>query len=453
LITKNQKLSLTCDRLGADLEGVCRHEGLAVFVPGALPGETLDALVVQVRPQYAFGKLLSLTTISPDRCEPFCPVYAQCGGCSGQHMRYEATLKAKRAQVLDCLNRIGGLNLSDADVPVTLGADDPLHGRNKTSLPVGGTPQNPMLGFYRRRSHDIIPITNCPVTMADLNPVIAVLRRWIRDCGVEPYREETHRGLLRHVVVRSNRKGDVLVLLSATSANIPEPERLAKMLAKDVPGYAGLHITENRSRGNVILGDSCLRLDGASFIIETLLDREFEISPLSFFQVHPTQTEKLYRQVLHFAALQPSDTVVDAYAGAGTIALCMAGHCSRVVGLEVLPQAVESARRNAARNDVHNAVFYAATVEDQLPKLIAEGLQPDVIVLDPPRKGVEPSVIQAILEVRPRRVVYVSCHVATQARDAALLAAGGYRFAGCQPVDLFCYASDVENVLCMVRDE
>ena len=198
LITKNQKLSLTCDRLGADLEGVCRHEGLAVFVPGALPGETLDALVVQVRPQYAFGKLLSLTTISPDRCEPFCPVYAQCGGCSGQHMRYEATLKAKRAQVLDCLNRIGGLNLSDADVPVTLGADDPLHGRNKTSLPVGGTPQNPMLGFYRRRSHDIIPITNCPVTMADLNPVIAVLRRWIRDCGVEPYREETHRGLLRH---------------------------------------------------------------------------------------------------------------------------------------------------------------------------------------------------------------------------------------------------------------
>ena len=257
--------------------------------------------------------------------------------------------------------------------------------------------------------------------------------------------------MLRHVVVRSNRKGDVLVLLSATSANIPEPERLAKMLAKDVPGYAGLHITENRSRGNVILGDSCLRFDGASFIIETLLDREFEISPLSFFQVHPAQTEKLYRQVLHFAALQPSDTVVDAYAGAGTIALCMAGHCSRVVGLEVLPQAVESARRNAQRNGLTNVDFHCAAVEEQLPALVAQGLRPEVIVLDPPRKGVEPSVIEAILRARPRRVVYVSCHVPTQARDAALLAAGGYQFAGCQPVDLFCYAGGVENVLCMER--
>lgn len=453
MIVKNQSLTLTCDRLGAELEGVCRWEGQAVFVPGALPGETFEAQVVQVRPTYAFARLTRLRSPSPERREPFCPAYVQCGGCSGQHMTYEATLAAKRAQVLDNLNRIGGMSLTEADVPPVLGAVDPVHCRNKTSLPVGGTSEAPLLGFYRRRSHDIVNIDACPVAMGELPAVIAAVRGWMRSARVAPYDEATHRGLLRHVVVRTTRAGDTMVVLVATQPDLPAVERLAERLKRDVAGFRALHLSVNRQRNNVILGDSCQKLYGDDAVFETLLGLSFEISPLSFFQVNPAQTEQLYHAAIDFAQLRQGDTVVDAYAGAGTIALCMAARARRVIGLEIVPQAVESAVRNAARNGIENAVFETAAVEARLPQLVAEGLRPDVVVLDPPRKGVEPQVIEAILQAAPRRVVYVSCHVPTQARDVAMLTAGGYRFAGCQPVDMFCYASGVENVLALERAE
>ncbi len=451
MIDKNQRLTLTCERLGADMEGICHHEGQAVFVPGALPGEALEAHVVQARPTYAHAKLIRLITPSPERRKPFCPVYDQCGGCSCQHMAYETTLAAKREQVLSNLNRIGGLNLLEADVPPVLGAVDPTHSRNKTSLPVGGTVDAPLMGFYKRRSHEIVDIAACPVAMGELSAVIAVVRTWMREARVAPYSEATHQGLLRHVVVRTNRAGDVLVLLVATAETLPRTDLLIRRLSEGVPGFRALHLSVNRQANNVILGEACVKLHGDDALLETLLGLSFEISPLSFFQVNPAQTERLYQAALDFAQLHPQDTVIDAYAGAGTIALCMARSVRRVIGLEIVPQAVESALRNAKRNGIDNAAFETAAVETLLPQWIAEGLRPDVIVLDPPRKGVEPQVIDAILQAAPRRVVYVSCHVPTQARDAALLAAGGYRFAGCQPVDMFCYASGVENVLAMDR--
>ena len=451
MTVKNQKLTLTCETLGADLEGICRHEGQAVFVTGALPGEVFEAVVVQARPQYAFAKVTKLITPSPDRRTPFCPVYVQCGGCSGQHMRYEATLNAKRQQVFDCLTRIGGLALTPADVPAVLGAQDPTHYRNKTSLPVGGSAAQPHLGFFKRRSHDIVAIDDCPITMGALPAVISAVRQWMAACNIEPYQEETHTGLLRHVIVRTVRGGDLLVLLVATAETLPSVEKLISRLHTHVAGFKALHISENRMHNNVILGKTCKKLYGQDAIYETLLGLTFEISPLSFFQVNPVQTERLYQLAIDFAALTPQDTVVDAYAGAGTISLCMARQCKRVIGLEIVPQAVESARRNALLNGVVNAEFTVASVEERLPELVAQGLRPDVIVLDPPRKGVEPPVIEAILKAAPRRVVYVSCHVPTQARDVAMLVAGGYRFVGCQPVDLFCFASGVENVLCLER--
>lgn len=451
MIAKNTTLTLTCERLGAELEGICRFEGQAVFVPGALPGETFEAKVVQARAAYAHAKLTRLLTPSPERREPFCPVYAHCGGCSGQHMRYEATLAAKREQLLDNLNRIGGLGLADTDVPAMLGAAQPLHYRNKTSLPVGGTADAPQLGFYRRRSHDIVSIDACPVAMGALPAVIAAVKGWMGEAHIPPYDEETHTGLLRHVVVRTTRAGDVLVLLAATSAVLPGADRLIQRLTQGVPGFRALHVSVNRHKNNVILGDTCQCLYGEESVLETLLGLTFEITPLSFFQVNPAQTERLYQAAIDFAQLRPGDTVLDAYAGAGTISLCMAAHASRVIGLEIVPQAVESAIRNAARNGIANATFETAAVEVRLPQLVAQGLRPDVVMLDPPRKGVEPQVVQAILQAAPRRVVYISCHVPTQARDVALLQAGGYRFAGCQPVDMFCYASGVENVLVMER--
>ncbi|MEA5016246.1 MAG: 23S rRNA (uracil(1939)-C(5))-methyltransferase RlmD [Candidatus Limiplasma sp.] len=453
MIEKNQSLTLDCVRLGAELEGVCHHEGQTVFVDGALPGERLEAKALKVTPRYAFAKLLSLESRSPQRREPFCPVYGQCGGCSGQHMSYEATLEAKRQNILDALTRIGGLELEAEQVPPVLGAQNPLHGRNKTSLPVGGTAQDPVLGFYRKRSHRIVSIEDCPVTMEGVAPVIQAVKAWMRRGGVTPYDEESHQGLLRHVVIRRTRRGEMMVLLVSTRPKLPELPFLIDRLTAQAPGFCALHLSVNATLGNVILGDSCQKLYGQDFLVEELLGLDFEISPLSFFQVNPAQTERLYQQALDFAALAPGDVVVDAYAGAGTIALCMARQAKRVIGIEVVPQAVESAWRNARRNGLDNVDFYAAAVEDKLPALVEEGLRPDVVVLDPPRKGVESAVIQAVLKAAPRRVVYVSCHVPTQARDLALLAQGGYRFEACQGVDMFCYASGVENVCVMARGE
>ena len=452
MLAKNDRVTLACDRLGAELEGVCTHEGMTVFAPGALPGERFEAQIVKVQPRYAFARVLRRLNDSPERHEPPCPVYAQCGGCAGQHMSYELTLEAKRRQVIDCLSRIGGLTIGDADVPPVLGADEPWHGRNKTSLPVSGAPDAPRLGFYRRRSHDVVEIADCPAAMNALPGVISAVKAWMMKNRVEPYNELTFSGLLRHVIARQTRKGDVLVLLAATSERLPDVKGLVSRLQNAVPGLKALHVSENRSRSNVILGRTCRKLWGDDAIVETLLGLQFEISPLSFFQVNTAQTERLYRCALDFAALQPGQTAVDAYAGAGTIALQMAKVAERVVGIEIVPQAVESARRNVQRNGITNAEFHTAAVEALLPQLVQDGLRPDVIVLDPPRKGVEPAVIDAVLQAAPKRVVYVSCHVPTQARDVAALAAGGYRFAGCQPVDLFCWAGGVENVLCLVRD-
>jgi len=448
---KNQIVQLTCDRLGAELEGVCRYHGIPVFVPDVLPHETIDARILKAQPSYAFAKIETLRVSSPARREPFCGAYALCGGCSGQHMDYAMTLLAKRQQVFDNLTRIGGLTLSPEDVPPVLAAANPTHCRNKASLPVGGSAQNPAVGFYRKRSHDIVPITDCPISLHSLSALITAIQQWIRANRIAPYDERTFRGTLRHVVARWNRTGDLLAVLSATTAELPAQDRLIALLVNNVPGFKGLHVSENKARGNVILGSTSRKLYGEDAITETLLGLTFAISPLSFFQVNPDQTEALYRTAIEFAELTENDVVVDAYAGAGTISLCMAKYCKRVIGLEIMPQAVESAKRNAKINGIENAEFLTAAVEDQLPRLVADGLRPDVVVLDPPRKGVDQPVIDALLAAKPRRIVYVSCHVPTQARDIQKLAAGGYRFARCQPVDMFCYAGGVENVVCLVR--
>ena len=453
MIQKNQQITLYCDRLGSELEGVCSHEGMAVFMPGVLPGEDAEALIVKVQPRYAFAKLLSVVSPSADRAEPRCPVYDKCGGCSGQHMTYAATLHAKRMQVVDCLTRIGGLDITEADVPEVIGAENPWQCRNKTAIPVGGTADAPQLGFYRRRSHAIVPIENCPVSMPGLGEVLGAVRSWMKQNRVQPYNELTGKGLLRHVVMRVSRAGQLMVTLVTTKDRLPDEKGLAALLQKQAPGFCSLHLSVNSARNNVILGRTSRKLWGEDAIFETLLGLSFEMPPLSFFQVNPAQTEKLYQAAIDFAALKPGDTVVDAYAGAGTISLCMARSCQKVIGIEIVPQAIDGAKRNARRNGIENAEFHVAAVEDLLPKLVADGLRPDVVVLDPPRKGVEPQVVDAVLKARPRRVVYVSCHVPTQARDLKMLQDGGYRFERCQPVDMFCYAGGVENVVSMILPE
>ena len=439
---KNDLIDLTCDGLGADLEGVGRHEGMAVFVPGLLPGETAAVRIVKVQPRFAFGRMASQpASPAESRRTPDCPAYPRCGGCTGRHMSYEATLEAKRRQVADCFQRIGHI---DVDVPPVLGMDDPAAYRNKTALPVGGTLDHPQLGFFAPRSHALIPIDGCPNAMPPANELCRAFLDWMRTYRVPAYVEETHRGLVRHLVIRVNRQGQAMVTVVVNGASLPREQELADALFP--LGAVSLILNENRERTNVILGRRFRTIRGADTLSDTLCGLTFDLSPAAFFQINPIQTERLYQTALDFAELRPEDALCDVYCGAGTITLMMARRCRTALGIEVVPEAIDNARQNAQRNGVTNADFRVGAAESVLPQLVADGLRPDVIVVDPPRKGLDPAVITAMAEACPRRIVYVSCNVATQARDAALLRDAGYLLEKVQPVDMFCWTSGVENV-------
>ena len=439
---KNECFPMTAGRLGADLEGVCIHEGMPVFVPGLLPGEGATVRIVKAEKKYAFGRMESVPDpVSPDRRETDCPAYPRCGGCAGRHMRYEATLAAKRQQVEDCFRRIGGI---DAEVPPVLGMKNPFGYRNKTSLPAGGTAEQPVLGFYAPRSHAVIPAAACPNAMPPADALAAAFLDWMKMFHVEPYREETRQGLIRHLVIRVNRKGQSMVTVAANGSRLPHAQELAGTLAP--LGTVSLWLNENRAATNVILSEKYHLIYGRETIEDTLLGLRFELSPASFFQVNPEQTEKLYLTAADFAQLKPEDLLCDVYCGAGTITLTMARHCREAVGIEIVPAAVENAKRNAAANGISNVSFRAGKAEELLPRMVADGLRPDVIVVDPPRKGLDPAVIRAMAQAQPDRLVYVSCNPATLARDAGLLKEEGYTVRKVQPVDMFCWTSGVETV-------
>ncbi len=439
---KNDIFRLSAEKLGADMEGVCRLNGMPVFVPGLLPGEETDVRIVKAEKRYTFGRMETPPALpSEDRQDPGCPVYPRCGGCSCRHMKYEASLEGKRLQVQDCFQRIGNIAV---DVPPVVGMENPRAYRNKTSLPCGGTAENPVLGFYAPRSHAVIPAASCPNAMEPAGEIASRFLEWMREGHVEPYREEIHRGLIRHLVIRVNREGQSMVTVVANGRSLPCAEALAEALKP--LGTVSLWLNENRDRTNVILSRSFHLIYGRETLPDMLCGLRFELSPASFFQVNPVQTEKLYAAALDFAALRKHETVCDVYCGAGTITLAAASRCASAVGIEIVPEAVENARRNAERNGISNAVFHAAPAEELLPRLVREGLRCDAVLVDPPRKGLEPAVIRAVAEAAPSRVVYVSCNPATLARDAALFLEAGYRTEKVQPVDMFCWTSGIETV-------
>ena len=444
---KNDLLTLTADSLGVELEGVCRADGMAVFVPGMLPGETAKVRIVKVQARFAFGRMEGKPlTASPARRASDCAAYPRCGGCMGRHMTYETTLEAKRKQVQDCFRRIGHM---DVEVPPVLGMANPSQYRNKTALPVGGTVDAPVAGFFAPRSHEIIPVAQCPNAMPPADEICRRVLGWMKRFSVAPYVEATHTGLMRHIVVRVNRKGEAMAVLVVNGEKLPHEAELAASLK--AAGAVSVILNENRERTNVIMGRRFHTLYGSDTLTDTLCGLQFEISPAAFFQVNPAQTEVLYQTALDFAELTGEERLCDVYCGAGTITLMMARHCREAMGIEIVPQAIENAKENAVRNGIANAEFHCGAAETLLPKFVAEGLRPDVIVIDPPRKGVEPAVIDAIAHAAPKRVVYVSCNVATQARDAALFLEKGYRVTKVQSVDLFCWTSGVENVVQMEK--
>ena len=446
MLRKNDVFEMTCDAFGQDAQGVCRHEGMAVFVPGLLPGERALVRIVKPEKRYAFGRVERLLETSPDRREPPCPIYKRCGGCSCQHMSYEASLRFKREQVQALLERVGGL---DIGVPPVLGMAHPFAYRNKGAYPVAQGKDGPACGFFAPRSHDLVPLPEggCLIQGEDSARAVQAVLRWMRQTGASAYDEVTGRGLVRHIMTRSTTTGGLMVVPVVTDAKIPQPELLIRLLREAVPGLESVCLSVNRRRTNVILGDELHTLWGKAVMEDTLGGLRFSVSPLSFFQVNPAQTERLYGLALEYAQLTGSETVVDAYCGAGTISLLLAQKAKRVIGIEIVPQAIDNARENAARNGITNAEFLVGATEELLPRLVAEGLAPDVIVIDPPRKGCERAVLDAILAARPKRVVYVSCGAPTLARDARILCEGGYAPESVQCVDMFCWTGAVETVM------
>ena len=446
---KNQQIDMTIDSFGAQGEGIARLDGMPVFIPRALPGERVRVQIVKVDKRFAFGRAMDILEASTDRREPPCPYYVQCGGCVCQHMSYAAQLDFKRNQVEGCLRHIGGI---DVEVLPVLGMDEPWHYRNKISMPVAGEAGAPAIGYYAQRSHRVVDVQGCMLSCDAADRACAAVRQWMVEQRIPPYNEESHTGLVRHIMTRVNRLGQLMLVLVINGKQLKKQKELLERLRADVPDLVSLCVSPNEKRGNVILGDSYQVLWGQERLEDTLCGNRFLLSPLSFFQVNPQQTEKLYQTALDFAGLTGGETVADLYCGAGTISLLLARKAAHVTGIEIVPDAIRDAKENARRNGVDNADFLCGPAEDLLPRLVEKGMRPDVVVLDPPRKGAEPAVLEAIITCAPRRVVYVSCNPATQARDAKLLCAGGYQPIRCQPVDMFCQTAGVENVLLFTKE-
>ena len=450
MLAKNQCYEMTCESFGQDAQGVCRQDGIAVFVPGLLPGERARVRIVKPEKRYAFGRIEELLEKSPNRAEPFCPIYKRCGGCVCQHMTYETSLAFKRRQVQDLLERVGGLSI---EVPPVLGMAHPFGYRNKGAYPVAQVGGAPACGFFAPRSHDLVPLpqNGCAIQGEDSAKATQAVLAWMRQNNVPAYDELTGRGLVRHIMTRSTTHGELMVVLVVTRADIPKAGQLIELLKAAVSGLCSICLSINSRRTNVILGTDIRVLWGKDTMEDTLCGLRFSVSPLSFFQVNPAQTEKLYGLALEYAGLTGSETVVDAYCGAGTISLLLAQKAKKVIGIEIVPEAIQNANENAVRNHIENAEFRVGATEDLLPRLIADGLRPDVIVLDPPRKGCDPAVLDAIIAAAPKRVVYVSCGAPTLARDAKLLAEGGYTAEKVQCVDMFCWTGAVETVMVLSK--
>lgn len=447
MIKKNDEIEVAVERFGGEM-GIAHLQGMTLFVQGALPGEKVIARAQKVEKTHAFLKTLQVLAPSPDRVSPPCPYYGRCGGCVCQHMTYAASLEMKREKIRDALSRIGGIDIS---VPPVIGMDDPWRYRNKTTLPVGGEKGKPQIGFFAPRSHRIVDVAGCLIAKKESDETAAILRRWMEKFGVEPYDEATRKGLIRHVMSRVSRAGKTMAVVVATGCPLPHEHELVAMLRQGIPGLSSVYLNVNRRGDNVILGTENHLLYGEERLQDTLCGMTYALSPLSFFQINPAQTEKLYQTAVDFAGLTGSELAADLYCGAGTISLLLARRAKRVIGIEIVPDAIRDAAVNARRNGVENAEFHAAAAEDLLPRLVQGGLRPDVIVLDPPRKGCEEKVLAAICEAAPQRVVYVSCDPATLARDVKFLCANGYRADRCQGVDMFCWTGHVETVVLLSR--
>lgn len=426
--------------------GIVRINGAVVFVPRAVRGEDVRLRITKVMKASYAGEITELLHPSPHRREPDCPAFGACGGCVYRHMDYDEELWAKRQKVQDALRRIGGLDLSVEEI---LGAEHPLHYRNKAQYPVGA---DGTVGFYRQRTHQVVPVESCRICRPEAAACASAVRAWMKKYRVAPYDESTGKGLVRHVYVRTNRRGESLCCVVLNGASAPREPELAALLLAAAPGLVGIVLNANTRRTNVILGEKYRTLWGQAYLMDELCGLSFRLSVPSFYQVNREQAEALYAKAVEFAGLTGRETVLDLYCGAGTITLAMSRQAGRVIGAEIVPQAVENARENAAQNQIENAEFFCGDASQIAAKLEREGLRPDVICVDPPRKGLAPEVIDSAAGMGPERIVYVSCDPATLARDLKRFAQRGYRAVRAAAADLFPGTCHVESVVLLSRE-
>ena len=420
--------------------GIARIDGQVVFVHGAVRGETCDVLVMKVLKNAAFGKIAALADPSPARRQPDCPYYGRCGGCDFRHMSYEEELWAKRARVQDALTRIGGAEVTVEEI---LGAEQPLHYRNKSIYPISPAGE---VGFYRARSHQVVHVEHCLIQKPEADALAQAVRDYIARFQVEPYNEATGRGLLRHLYVRTSCRGESLACLLVNGSRLPHEQELVDMLRAAAPGVCGVVLGENTRRGNAILGDRYRTLWGRDYLTDTLCGLELRLSVPSFYQVNHDQAQRLYEKALEYAGLTGRELAVDLYCGAGTITQVLARRARHVIGGEIVPEAIRDAEDSARRNGVENVEFLCGDASRLAAELRQRGLRPDVICVDPPRKGLAPDVVEAAASMEPERIVYVSCDPATLARDVARFAPLGYCPVRACAVDLFPGTAHVETV-------
>ncbi|MGE7920740.1 23S rRNA (uracil(1939)-C(5))-methyltransferase RlmD [Viridibacillus sp. NPDC093762] len=443
-VKKNDRLTVYIEDLTHDGAGVAKIDGYPLFIQGGLPDETAEVHVLKTLKNYGFAKIISITEPSPDRVAAPCPVFAQCGGCQLQHLSYEGQLKWKEKMVRNVMTRIGKI---DAPVLPVKGMDNPWNYRNKAQIPFGLNGEAPIAGFYKTKSHDIVDTDRCLIQTAEADAILEGLKPRLWKLGIKPYDERTGQGMLRHVVVRKGRAtNEVMVVLVTKKRIFPQAEAAVELIKQLVPNVTSIMQNINGEKTNVIFGNDTLKLWGNDTIEDTIGDVRFEISARSFYQVNPEQTEVLYKQALDYADLKGDETVIDAYCGIGSISLFLAQKAKSVMGVEIVPQAIEDAKRNAELNGFTNTYFEAGPAEEVIPRWYTEGKTADVLVVDPPRKGCDEALLNTILEQRPKCVVYVSCNPATLARDLRILEDGGYKTQEVQPVDMFPHTAHCEAV-------
>lgn len=467
---KNDSIELKIEDMGVDGEGIGKYEGMTFFVKDAVIGDTIRAGITKLKKNYGYARVQEILEPSPYRVQPECPLYARCGGCQIQAMDYRQQLCYKQKKVRGNLIRIGGFapELIDSVMEEIVGMEQPYRYRNKAQFPIGADRDGmPVAGFYAARTHSIIPVEDCKLGVTQNEQILGTVLSYMRENGVRPYDETTGKGLVRHVLIRYGfTSKELMVCLVINGETLPQEKKLVDALCK-IEGMTSISVNINRKNTNVILGEETRTVWGSDYITDQIHLRDcdhdfaltdtaiaYHISPQSFYQVNPVQTEKLYSLALSYAGLTGRETVWDLYCGIGTISLFLAQKAGKVYGVEIVPQAIEDAKSNAALNGITNASFFVGKAEAVLPEFYekesrkpdADMLHPDVIVVDPPRKGCDEKCLETMLRMKPERIVYVSCDPATLARDLKILCEGGYELRKVRPVDQFGHTTHVETV-------